>query len=161
MHFPIFVDLTQKNILIVGGGNIAARRIRSLIGFAGHMTVVAPEISEHILDMREEIEIIHRVFAPGDLSGKDLVLAATDDAGLNRRIYEECKAQGIPVNVCSDQSLCDFQFPSIIVDQDVVIGLNASGRNHRRVKEMRQKIEDFLEVDDENRRYDMWKKKNL
>lgn len=172
MHFPIFVDLTEKNILIVGGGKIAARRIRSLTGFAKHMTVVAPQVSEDILKLAEEgtkeekaeekieaaaedsvIEIIYKFFEAGDLSGKDLVLAATNDAKVNRKIYEECKARGIAVNVCTDQSLCDFQFPSIVVDQDVVIGLNASGQNHHRVKELRQELEEFLEVDDENKKY--------
>lgn len=146
MYFPVFVDLTEKNILIVGGGKIASRRMHSLLGFAKHMTVVSCQFTDEILKMADEtsVRLVHRPFEAGDLCGRDLVLAATDDAGLNRRIYEDCKKQGIPVNVCSDQSLCDFQFPSILVDEDVVIGLNASGQNHRRVKETRQKLEGFL-----------------
>ena len=82
-----------------------------------------------------------RAFEPSDLDGRHLVLAATDDAGLNRRIAEICRAKGIPVNDCSDRKFCDFQFPSVVRDEDVVIGINASGKNHRLVKETRQSIE--------------------
>ncbi|MDD6614818.1 MAG: bifunctional precorrin-2 dehydrogenase/sirohydrochlorin ferrochelatase [Lachnospiraceae bacterium] len=147
MYFPLFVDLSQKEILIVGAGTIASRRVRSLCGFAGHMTVTAPEISGDISELASQypITVCERRFEKTDLEEKDLVLAATDDLELNCLIVQMCRERGTPVNDCSDQSLCDFQFPSVLQQGDLVIGINASGKNHRLVKETRQKLQQFLE----------------
>lgn len=150
MFFPLFVDLTQKEILIAGAGAVARRRIRALCGFAGHMTVVAPEVHPEIRELADSYPITFcaREFWPEDLLGKDFVLAATDDEALNREIYVMCRENGIPVNNCSDKTMCDFQFPSVIKDGDVVIGLNASGKNHRLVKKTRIKVEQALGITD-------------
>ncbi len=145
MYFPLYVDLTEKNILFAGGGKIAARRVHILMRFAKHITVVAPRFEESFGELEEEsqIRLVQRTFDFSDLIGRDLVFAATDDTELNRQIYEACKEQGIPVNVCSDQNLCDFQFPSVVISDDVVIGINASGKNHRRVEQVRQELEKY------------------
>lgn len=145
MYFPLYVDLTEKNILFAGGGKIAARRVHILMRFAKHITVVAPRFEESFgeLEKESQIRLVQRNFDFSDLIGRDLVFAATDDTELNRQIYEACKEQGIPVNVCSDQNLCDFQFPSVVISDDVVIGINASGKNHRRVKQVRQELEKY------------------
>ena len=124
MYFPLYVDLSEKNILIAGGGRIASRRARVLQQFAGQITVVAPQFAETLRALGEtgRVRLIRRTFDVGDLEGRDLVFAATDDKELNRQIFQACKERGIPVNVCSDQTLCDFQFPSVVIDGDVVIG---------------------------------------
>ena len=143
MYFPLYVDLSEKNILIAGGGRIASRRACVLQQFTGQITVVAPQFAETLRALGEtgRVRLIRRAFDVGDLEGRDLVFAATDDKELNRQIFQACKERGIPVNVCSDQTLCDFQFPSVVIDGDVVIGINASGKDHRRVKEVRQELE--------------------
>lgn len=191
MYFPVFIDLSEKEILVVGAGTIAARRIKTLCGFAGHITVAAPEISSEIRALAEQYPITLRegifeetLLEPGmesagesfgvsredselskessELSGEDsklsgsgsagtpagrradMVLAATNDPELNRRIASLCRDRGIPVNVCSEKEACDFYFPSVVREGDVVIGINASGRNHSLVKRTRQKLEEFL-----------------
>ena len=142
MYFPLYVDLSEKNILIAGGGRIASRRARVLQQFAGQITVVAPQFAETLRALGEtgRVRLIRRAFDVGDLEGRDLVFAATDDKELNRQIFQACKERGIPVNVCSDQTLCDFQFPSVFIAGDVVSGINASGKDHRRVKEGGQEL---------------------
>ena len=153
MFFPLFVDLSEKKILIVGAGTIAERRICTLCGFAGHMTVVAPVISSKIKELAKTypIVILEREFLTEDPVGQDMVLAATNDEELNQKIYMTCREKGIPVNNCSDQSMCDFQFPSIVKEGEVVIGINSSGKNHCLVKETRQKVEKFLKNVDNKR----------
>lgn len=157
MHFPVFVDLTEKNILVVGAGAIASRRIGVLLDFAGRITVVAPVLCAQLQKMQEAKRpglVIHRRrFRESDLEERDLVLAATDDEALNREIAALCARKKIPVNVSSDQSLCDFQFPSVVQIQDLVVGLNASGRDHRLVKEMRRKVEKLLLPEGQNGKY--------
>ena len=146
MYFPIFLDLSDKEILVVGAGRIATRRIRVLAEFAGHITVVAPEISPELRLLDETCRIIffRRKFVPEDLNGKTMVLAATGDAGLNSRITFLCRERGIPVNNCSDRRLCDFQFPSVVRTPETVIGFNASGTDHQLVRRMRQRAERLL-----------------
>ncbi len=156
MHFPVFVDLSGKEILVVGAGKIASRRIRTLCDFSERITVIAPEISPEVLSLAEKnsMKTLQRRFVMEDLEGKDMVLAATDDASLNREIGVRCRALGILVNVSSEQSMCDFQFPSIVQDGEVVIGLNASGKAHHLVKETRQKVERCLNIPDGVGKYD-------
>ncbi len=173
MYFPLFVDLSEKEILVVGAGHIAARRVRSLCGFAGHITIVAPRISDDYFtqnrfsltedrsgwneteksfapdegenpDTNTKITMLTRCFTESDLEGMDLVLAATDDRELNKNVFNLCRARGIPVNVCSDSELCDFQFPSIVESGAIVIGINASGRDHHLVKETRKRVESLF-----------------
>ena len=72
------------------------------------------------------------------------MLAATDDRDLNRNIWKSCREQGIPVNTADDKSLCDFYFPSVIVTEDVVIGINSGGSDPGKVKATRQRLTEYL-----------------
>ncbi len=145
MHFPLFIDLSDKEILVAGGGRVATRRVCAMQKFAGRITVASPEVTPQLQQMEgEDIVILRRRFQPGDLDGKAMVLAATNDAGLNRRIVLLCRERGIPANDCSDQALCDFQFPSVVLAGGNVVGLNASGADHRLVRRARQKVEQAL-----------------
>ncbi|MCC8017498.1 MAG: bifunctional precorrin-2 dehydrogenase/sirohydrochlorin ferrochelatase [Lachnospiraceae bacterium] len=145
MHFPLFIDISKKNILIVGGGKVADRRVHTLLSFTEHITVVSPAFTDGLVSLAQsgQILLLKRYFEPEDLTGQDIVLAATDDIDLNKKISTLCREQGIPVNISNDQTLCDFQFPSIVTDGEIVIGINASGGNHRRVAETRQKLDEL------------------
>ncbi len=155
MYFPLFVDLTKKDILVIGGGQIAARRIRVLSEFSDHLTVIAPDISEHIRTLcnTKMVGLIQRAFVPEDLKGRDLVFAATNDAELNRKICDLCREQRILFNACTDQTICDFFFPSVISKDDVIIGINASGQDHGKVREIRRQLEEALEIEDSRSYY--------
>lgn len=128
-YFPLFVDLSGKKILIVGAGNIALRRAETLAPFGGELIVTAP-------DGRPEMETLaavwnRRRFQEKDLDGAALVFAATDDEEVNRFVVKLCRERGIPVNSCSDKAQCDFYFPGIARKENLVIGVTASGRDHR------------------------------
>ncbi|MCD8149214.1 MAG: bifunctional precorrin-2 dehydrogenase/sirohydrochlorin ferrochelatase [Clostridiales bacterium] len=147
MLFPLFIDINEKNILVVGGGTIADRRIHTLLPFTEYITVVSPTVTDELSALAEsgKIQILLRPFETDDLNDRDIVLAATNDDALNQEVCRLCRECGIPVNASSDQSLCDFQFPSIVTDGEIVVGINASGKNHSRVKETRQNIECILD----------------
>ena len=142
--FPMFVDLSRKVALVVGGGRVAARRAQTLSRFCGNITVVAPEI-------RPEIEALarchRRPFDPADLEGADLVIAATDDPALNAEIAALCRQKNIPVNAASDPALCDFYFPGVAVRDNAVIGVTASGKDHKRAAELTRRVREMLEED--------------
>lgn len=136
-RFPIFISLEEKPILVVGGGNIAARRIISLLGFGPRVTVWAPELSLELKRLLSEGRIIWRrgEYCPGEMDGFFLVLAATGEPKVNEAVCREAKENKIPVNVASDQNLCDFFFPALVENEKLVIGLAGDGSDHRLVKE--------------------------
>lgn len=139
-YFPLFVDLSEKRILIVGGGKIATRRVRTLLPFCSRIKVVAPEISEEIRGWTV-VACEKRKFVPADLEQADFVLVATDDPTVDDEIYKLCKKLNIPVNVASNKKKCDFYFPAIVQDGNMVVGITSSGETHKQVSEMRGKIE--------------------
>lgn len=140
-HFPLYIDITDKHILVVGAGKIAIRRIQTLLKFQTDITVAAPEIHPEILALASYISVIKREYKTEDLAGRDIVLACTDSGEVNRRIADECRERGILVNTADNKELCDFYFPSVIVKDEVVIGINAGGKDHRIVKETREYLE--------------------
>ena len=106
-YFPLFIDLTGKKILVAGGGAIALRRVRTLLRFGADIHVIAPEFCEEMerLEKEKKITAKHREYRSGDIDGMQIVLAATDDRAVNRRIREDCQSAGIMVNVADDRSL--------------------------------------------------------
>ena len=152
--FPVFVDLSRRRALVVGGGRIAARRVGTLSRFCPSVTVVAPAICPDIAALagRGGVMVRERTFREGDLEGVDLVLACTDDAALNADIVAACRARGIPVNDASDRRRCDFLFPGIAQKGAVVAGVTAGGQDHalarRATEAVRRCLERELDGDD-------------
>jgi siroheme synthase-like protein len=145
-YFPIFIDLSEKKVVVVGGGAIAKRRIRTLASFTNHLVVLAPDIDPEIRLLEEEglLTILEKPYTREDIYDADMVLAATNNFQVNNDIHSVCKCMGIPVNVCSDQTKCDFYFPGVIQKDQLVVGVTASGTNHALAKETTQKIREIL-----------------
>lgn len=152
-YFPLFIDISKKKILIVGGGSIAARRAETLAHFAGDITVVAPEITEAVRKLEREgkLKCIRRAYQDEDIDGADMVLAATNNRELNARILETCKKEEqrngkkILFNTADNKGLCDFYFPSVIQREELVIGINSGGQSPRKVKAVRERLEKELQ----------------
>lgn len=145
-YFPMFVDLSEKKVVVVGAGTIAKRRIRSLADFTNQLVVIAPEVNQELLELEQskEIRILRKRFESEDISGADMVIAATNDHKTNDDIYSICKCQGIIVNVCSDKRKCDFYFPGIARKENVVVGVTATGMDHKRAKDVIEKVREIL-----------------
>ena len=107
--FPMFVDLTGRPCLIVGGGTVAARKAEKLRPYAPSLTVIAPEFVPGF----ENCTLLPRPYRPGDEDGMSLVIAATGDPILNHAISTTCRAKNIPVNVVDDKEYCSFLFPCV------------------------------------------------
>ena len=132
LYFPMFMDISQKRVLFVGAGSVAARRIRTILDFAGSVTVVAPEADPDISRLAAEgrITLHRRRFADTDLETADIVLVATGHTGTDIRIAGMCRRNHILVNVASDEKLCDFYFPGVARRDPLVVGVTASGEDH-------------------------------
>lgn len=148
--FPVFLDITDREIHVYGAGRIATRRVETLLAFSPYLTVHAPEISGRIQKAAQQGRLTLQIetWQPGSICPDAfMVLAATDDPVVNERICRECREKGILVNVCSDQACCDFHFPGIAVKDDLVIGINAGGKDHRLAKRWTDRIRREVEED--------------
>lgn len=143
--FPEFVDISGKNILVVGGGKIASRRINILRDFDVKMTIVAPDIMELEEDGRTMPAFIKRKFEEKDLEGRDMVLAATNDRELNRTIGLLCREKGIKVNVADKKEECDFYFPAVVRQGNLTVGITAGGLDHSLAVRGKKLIKNVLE----------------
>ena len=149
-YFPIFVNFNDKHAVFVGGGTIALRRVRTLLSFVNDIVVYAPDFSPELERFAADgaLTLVRQKYDPSVLDGADMVFACTNDCELNDQICDECKSRGILVNVCSDRFKCDFHFPGVVVEGNVVVGVSAGGKDHRRVKQVRARIEKMLEEED-------------
>lgn len=144
--FPMFFDLSEKRIVVVGGGRIASRRALTLLDFTGGLTIIAPEVTEELLEEEQtgRIRICRKSYEPEDIRGAWLVLAATDDCEVNARIRRDCNREGILVNVANDRTQSDFYFPGIALSDGLAAGISAGGKDHKRVKQVTKELREFL-----------------
>ena len=127
MRFPLFIELENRPCLVVGGGKVAARKAEALAEFGARVVQVAPEVSG-------------RGFEDSDVEGKALVVAATDDPAVNRRVADLCKAKGVPVNVEDDPANCTFVFPAIFRKGPIVAAVSSGGTCPVAAKLVRDRI---------------------
>lgn len=142
--FPLFFDLEGRKILFIGAGKIAHRRIRGLYEAGAEITVIAPEITGEVAelslieeDVSSQVHIIQDTYenVKNDIRLIDyfLVCAATGNALLDREIVQDAKDAGVLANAASDKELCDFYFPGIVKDENLIIGVSSGGMNHDKV----------------------------
>lgn len=143
----MFVDLSDKKVVVVGAGTIAKRRIRSMVDFTNHLEVVAPEVNRELLELEAQGKIVIRkkTYEREDIYDASLVIAASSDNKVNQDIYSACKCLGIPVNVCNDKNKCDFYFPSLASRGNIVVGVSASGREHKKSKGVAGRVQELLD----------------
>lgn len=138
-YFPMFFNVEGKKVLIVGAGSIALRRVETLLSFGAAITVAAPDWKEEIGRYRNEgkLQLLEQAYTSDLISGEYfMVIAATSNEPLNREICDAGRNRGILVNNASDKSQCDFYFPAIVRQGDVVAGVCAGGKNHRLVRQV-------------------------
>ena len=128
-YFPIFVDLDDRRVLLVGGGEAVAQKVRLLLKSAARIAVVAEEICDELRDLAKigRLEALEREFLPSDLEDAALVFVASGDLELDGRIASLARAWDIPVNVVDKPDLCSFITPAIIDRDPVVVAIGTEG----------------------------------
>lgn len=143
-YFPMFVDLKNELCIIVGGGQIAYRKIRALLEFEAKVTVIAPEFCEDITALGYKITKKKKGYETIDIKEAFLVIAATDDFDLNQRISGECKKEKIPVNVVDIKEECGFIFPAYVKKGDITVGVTSSGKSPIISQKIKKKIQETI-----------------
>jgi precorrin-2 dehydrogenase/sirohydrochlorin ferrochelatase len=147
--FPIFLKLSARPCIVIGAGHLAESKIESLRAAHARVTVVAPAASPRIQEMAAagEVEWFQRTYAAGDLSGNFLVVAATDDAAVNRAVFAEAEAGNILCNAVDDPPFCDFYFPSVVRRGDLQIAISTAGASPALAQRLRKEINAQLPLD--------------
>lgn len=144
-YLPIFLDLRGRLCLVVGGGAIAAQRAAVLQRAGARLRVVSPKVGAELGALLVDTgDLRRRAYAAEDLEGVALVMAATDDAAVNRGVHGDATARGIPVNVCDEPPLCSFIMPSIVDRSPLVAAMSTGGASPALARLMREKIEQAL-----------------
>lgn len=146
MYYPIAIDLTDKKALVVGGGAVALRKIEALIEFGARVSVVAPCITQDIIDLGGcgRVIINQRGYEPSDMKGCALVIAATDDREVNSQVSHDANSAGLLVNVVDDPEFCSFIMQSVVRRGDLTISIGTGGKSPALAKFVRKKIEDAI-----------------
>ncbi|MEX2590165.1 MAG: bifunctional precorrin-2 dehydrogenase/sirohydrochlorin ferrochelatase [Chitinophagales bacterium] len=147
--FPIFTKIHQLDLLIVGGGNVAEEKLHFLLknSPAAQATLIAPQIKAEIRALAEKYEnvkLIQRKIEDKDLKNRDLILVATDDAVLNKRLHQVAKVEKTLVNVADTPHLCDFYLGSVVTKGDLKIAISTNGKSPTFAKRFRMVLEEIL-----------------
>jgi siroheme synthase-like protein len=144
--YPLVLRLAGRRCVVVGGGNVAARKVQPLIVGGADVTVVAPELSPDLkaLVSAGTIQAVRRPFEPADLAGATLAFAATDSREVNQAVAAAARARGVLVNVADDPAACDFTVPALVRRGEVVLAVSTGGRSPAFARFLREQLDGWL-----------------
>lgn len=146
-YFPLFIDLNHKPVLVVGGGEVASRKVDSLIRAGADVTIVSPQVEDYLAKLveNEECRWVQGFYSEELLEQKYVqVWATTDNPDLNHQVHHDAKRKGILVNVVDDQPYCDFITPSIINRGRIQLAISSGGAAPVLIRNVREKLEAVL-----------------
>ena len=148
-YYPVLLDIAGKPVVVIGGGEVALRKVEGLLEAGARVTVVSPELHPGLASLiaAGRAQHIARGYRPGDLEGCTLAFVGTDDRSLNAAVAREGKGRGVWVNAVDDPSNCDFIMPGVIRRGDLIVAVSTSGGSPAMARKMREELEAFLTED--------------
>jgi precorrin-2 dehydrogenase/sirohydrochlorin ferrochelatase len=152
-YYPIFLDIRKKPCLVIGGGKVAERKIKGLLKAGARVTVMSPVVTKEIKALAKAKKLRHE---PQSLTSRDktklaalidkafLVISATNSEKVNKRVVDEARRAGKPVNVVDSPKLCSFIAPSVVERGPLLIALSTSGRFPMLAKTLGQNLDENL-----------------
>jgi len=142
-YYPIHLDIQNRNCLVVGGGGVGTRKVKTLLKCGAKVTVVSPEISDRLQNLAQSARLTlkPRPYRTEDIEGMFLVIGASDDETLNRQISRDAERRNTLCNIADRPEKCNFILPSILRRDDLVITISTSGRSPALAKKLRKKLE--------------------
>jgi uroporphyrin-III C-methyltransferase/precorrin-2 dehydrogenase/sirohydrochlorin ferrochelatase len=141
--YPVMLEVRDRPCLVVGGGGVALRKVNGLRAEGAKVTVVARVPSTTLVELAREEAIVleHRAYEPGEAAAYSLVIAATDDRKVNRRVFEDSEAAGVWCNVADDPELCSFHLPARVQRGRMQLAVASGGDAPFVVRRLRQLLE--------------------
>jgi len=142
-YYPIYLDLRDRDCLVVGGGGVATRKVETLLQAGARVVVVSRQTSPQLAALAEvrQIRLARRDFHSDDLQGMFLVFGATNDPALNRRIGDEARRRGILCNIVDQPARGQFIVPAVVSRGDLLISISTAGQSPALAKRIRAQVE--------------------
>lgn len=142
-YYPIFLGLSGKRCVVVGGGQVALRKVRALLEHEAEVKVISPELCPELVQMAEKkiILVVPRGYNDGDLEGVFVAIAATDDGKINRKVADEARQRGVLVNVVDKPEHSDFIVPSYLRRGALTIAVSTAGKSPTLARKIRTRLE--------------------
>ena len=142
-YYPVFLNISGKKCVVVGGGEVALRKVRMLLECGGKVAVVSPMPHLEMVKLSEEgaIHLVRRDYEAGDLKDAVLAVAGTNVKEINRRVVEEAKKEGVLLNVVDDPEQSDYIVPSLFRRGDLTIGVSTGGTSPALARKIRRRLE--------------------
>jgi len=142
-YYPVHLDIQNRNCLVVGGGGVGTRKVKTLLDCGARVTLVSPKVSPQLRDLAASGDIIlkERSYQSDDLSNMFLVIGATDDEKLNKQISSDADRLNTLCNIADRPEVCNFILPSIVHRDDLVITISTSGQSPAMAKKLRKSLE--------------------
>jgi precorrin-2 dehydrogenase/sirohydrochlorin ferrochelatase len=142
MFYPVYLNLKGRRVVVIGGGEIAERKVESLLDSGASVLVISPEVTPRINSLSEQkrIEVRNRAYIQGDCFGAALVFSATDDPEINRTVYNEATGLGVFINTADQPAHCSFIMPAVVRRGDIGVAISTSGTSPALAALLRRKI---------------------
>lgn len=141
-YYPVFLDLSDKKCIIIGGGKVAERKCLALLKSKARVAIISPGITRRLAAYREKGLITHikRGYRHGDIKSAHLVIAATDSEETNRKVAKEASGRGTLLNIADAPSLCNFIVPSVVRKGHLVISVSTGGASPAAAKAIKTEL---------------------
>jgi precorrin-2 dehydrogenase / sirohydrochlorin ferrochelatase len=142
-YYPIYLDITSRRCIVVGGGDVAERKVRRLIECGAHVVIIGKAVTPELEVMIREgrIDQIHDDYDEVYIHDAFLVIGATDRDEVNARISADARKRGIMINIVDDPDRCDFILPSLFQQGDLSIAISTGGKSPALAKKIREDME--------------------
>lgn len=142
-YFPVFLNLRDQSCVVVGGGRVAERKVKTLLEAGARVKVISPKLTAPLARLKSGGRIVHfpRPYKAKDLEGAFLAIVATDDRAVNERVFQEATKRRMPVNVVDDPAHSSFIVPSLVKKRDLLLAISTSGRSPALARLLRRKLE--------------------
>ncbi|GEM_PF-70741 len=147
-HYPVFLNLKDRPVLVIGGGVVATRKIQTLLQSGAKLTVISPELTPKLIDLGKQhrINIRQRSYRHGDLRGFFLIFTATDHVTVNQAVADEAKKAGICINVADHSAPGDFIVPAMFSEKDFTVAVSTHAQNPALAAATRDRLQNIVKI---------------
>jgi precorrin-2 dehydrogenase len=154
-YYPIYLDIENRNVVIIGGGDVCARKAQTMLSYGARVTIVAPKFTDQIEKWAHDgdLQLLRKKYDETDLEGAHIVIASTDDENVNARVAADCRRRRIPVNVVDVTHLCEFIVPAIVEKGSVQVAISTGGKSPALARTLKEDLQRLIgpEYDEVNR----------
>ena len=154
-YYPIYIDIEDRDVVIIGGGNVCARKAETMMKYGARVTIVSPEFTDEIEAWAREgrLALKRKTYDTSDVYGANIVIASTDDQSVNEQVAADCRARRIPVNVVDVTPLCEFIVPAIVESGSIQVAISTGGKSPAIARTLKEDLQraigpEYAEVND-------------